>query len=61
MARNLWPRNLGRNLRFFSSVVRSPYEPLSVPDVKIPELVWNRIDRWADKFAVVSLVFRFII
>jgi len=47
--------DIGRN---FSApelnVVRSPYADISVPDVGLPEFVWQMVDRYPENTALVS-------
>lgn len=38
-------------------VVRSNFPDFQVQNVTIPELVWEKLDRWPDRTALVSLIY----
>ena len=47
--------DIGRNVSAPElNVVRSPYADISVPDVGLPEFVWQMVDKYPEHTALVS-------
>lgn len=42
-----------KNIWTVDRTVTSPFNDIVVPEVTITELIWNNLDKWADKTALV--------
>lgn len=49
------------NLWTPANVVRSPYRDVEIPNSTIPEHIWQNMEKWADKPAVVRVIFIFLL
>lgn len=54
---SFFTRKRENNLWTSDNIVKSPHKEIEIPNRTIPEHIWENLDRWGDKTALVSNIY----